>query len=400
MTDARSASTGMVAVVNAGSSSLKFSLFECSADGLTLVMRGLAQGLDSAARFEAKDPAGKVLATHAWEAGQRIGHDAALHHVIEAVRGLLPGVQLRAIGHRVVHGGTEFSAPELVTPEVLEKLTGLIPLAPLHQPDNLAPIRLAFDLLPDVPQVACFDTAFHRSMAPLAQMFALPYTYYDEGLRRYGFHGLSYEYIASRLPDVAPALASGRAAVMHLGNGASACGLLDGRSIASTMGFSALDGLTMGTRCGAIDPGVVLHLIQQRGMSAADVERMLYRQSGLLGISGVSSDMRTLLASDEPRAKLAVEHFVYRIVRELGSLAFAMGGLDGLVFTGGIGEHAAPVRQRVVAQMAWFGAELDAEANAANATCITTPASRCAVYVIPTDEELMIARHTLRALDA
>jgi len=402
-TDAASAAApgnrGMIAVANAGSSSLKFSLFDCTEDqALQRTISGAVQGLDNAPRFEARDAQGTVLARHAWPDGQAIGHDVALHHVMDTVRALVPGIRLRAIGHRVVHGGTEFSAPVRVTPDRLARLTALTPLAPLHQPDNLAPIRLAFEILPHVPQVACFDTGFHRGMPEVAQMFALPWELHESGVRRYGFHGLSYEYIASRLPELAPALARGRTVVMHLGNGASLCALQAGRSIASSMGFSALDGVPMGTRCGALDPGVPLYLMRQRGMNAEQVERMLYRESGLLGISGLSSDMRVLLASDSPRAALAVEHFVYRIVREIGAFAAALGGLDGVVFTGGIGEHAAPVRERVVQGLAWLGCELDAAANAVDGPLISTAASRCAAWVIPTDEELMIARHTREAL--
>lgn len=389
---------GMVAVANAGSSSLKFSLYEAAGDDLRLVLRGLAEGLDTSPHFVAKAPDGKVLKEHTWGEGQKLGHDAALHHTITAVRELVPGATLRGVGHRVVHGGPDYSQPIVVTPEVMPKLDALSPLAPLHQPNNLAPIRLAFEALPGIPQVACFDTAFHRSTPELAQMYALPYRYFEEGVRRYGFHGLSYEYIASRLPQVAPELARGKVIAMHLGNGASLCAMDGGRSMASTMGFSALEGLPMGTRSGAIDPGVLLYLMEQRGMTPKEVERMLYRDSGLLGVSGVSSDMRALLASDVPRAALAIDLYVYRIVREVGSLAAALGGLDGVVFTAGIGEHSAPVRERVVRGLAWLGAELDAVANAAGGPRISTQASRCSAWVVPTDEELMIARHTVRAL--
>lgn len=389
---------GMVAVANAGSSSLKFSLYAVAGDDLRPVLRGLVEGLDTSPHFVAKAPDGKVLQEHTWGEGQKLGHDAALHHTIAAVRELVPGATLRGIGHRVVHGGPDYSQPMVVTPEVLPKLEALSPLAPLHQPNNLSPIRLAFEALPGVPQVACFDTAFHRSTPELAQMYALPYRYFEEGVRRYGFHGLSYEYIASRLPQVAPELARGKVIAMHLGNGASLCAMDGGRSVASTMGFSALEGLPMGTRSGAIDPGVLLYLMEQRGMSPKEVERMLYRDSGLLGVSGVSSDMRALLASDVPRAALAIDLYVYRIVREVGSLAAALGGLDGVVFTAGIGEHSAPVRERVVRGLAWLGAELDAAANAASGPRISNQASRCSAWVVPTDEELMIARHTVRAL--
>ena len=269
-----------------------------------------------------------------------------------------------------------------------------MPLAPLHQPHNLAPIRALFERAPEIPQVACFDTAAHRSNPLLAQMFALPKELTDAGIRRYGFHGLSYEYIASVLPQFDERAARGRAVVLHLGNGASMCALQAGRSVTSTMGFTAVDGLPMGTRCGALDPGVILYLMDERGMNARAVEKLLYHQSGLLGVSGVSSDMRALLESSEPDARLAVDLFVYRIGRELGSLAAALGGLDAIVFTGGIGEHAAPVRERVCRQAAWLGVELDEATNAKHGPRISTATSRTAAWAIPTNEELMIARHT------
>jgi acetate kinase len=281
---------------------------------------------------------------------------------------------------------------------VLAKLEKLVPLAPLHQPHNLAPIRALLERSPELPQVACFDTAMHRSNPPVAQMFALPAELTEAGVRRYGFHGLSYEYIASRLPEVDPRAAKGKTVVFHLGNGASMCALLAGRSVASTMGFTAVDGLPMGTRCGALDPGVVLYLMDERGMDARAVEKMIYQQSGLLGVSGLSSDMRVLLESQDARAKLAVDLFVYRIGRELGSLAAALGGLDALVFTAGIGERATVIRERVCRQAAWLGVELDDPANARHGPRITSASSRVAAWVIPTNEELMIARHTREAL--
>jgi acetate kinase len=281
---------------------------------------------------------------------------------------------------------------------VVQELEQFIPLAPLHQPHNLTPIRLMLERQPGLPQVACFDTAFHRAQPELAQMFALPRELHDEGVRRYGFHGLSYEYIASMLPQLDPAAAAGRSVVLHLGNGASMCALAAGKSIASTMGFTAVDGLPMGTRCGALDPGVVLYLMDQRGMDARAIEKLIYNQSGLLGVSGVSSDMRTLLASDEPRAALAVDLFVYRIARELGSLAAALGGLDAIVFTGGIGENSAEIRERVCRSATWLGVQLDAAANRTGGPRISAADSRAAAWVLPTNEELMIARHTRRVL--
>jgi acetate kinase len=281
---------------------------------------------------------------------------------------------------------------------VLKDRAQFVPLAPLHQPHNLTPIRLLLERRPELPQVACFDTAFHRAQPELAQMFALPMELHEAGVQRYGFHGLSYEYIASVLPQLDPAAASGRCVVLHLGNGASMCALSAGRSVASTMGFTAVDGLPMGTRCGSLDPGVILYLMDQRGMDARAIEKLVYSESGLLGVSGISSDMRVLLDSDAPGARMAIDLYVYRIRRELGSLAGALGGLDALVFTAGIGEHAAQIRQRICEDAGWLGVELDPAANARNGPCISTPASRVPVWVLPTNEELMIARHTRAVL--
>ena len=304
---------------------------------------------------------------------------------------------LAALGHRVVHGGLHHSRPARVTPELLAELEALVPLAPLHEPHNLAPIKMAMTLNPELPQVACFDTAFHRTAPEVEQAFALPYSYYEEGIRRYGFHGLSYEYIASVLPERAPEIANGRVVVAHLGNGCSACAMQNRVSIAKTMGFTALDGLPMGTRCGELDAGVVLHLIQQKGMSAEGLVDLLYRRSGMLGLSGVSSDFRELLASDNPRARFAVEVFCYRVAGHLASLAAALGGLDGIVFTAGVGENAAPVRSAICRACAWLRLELDEAANREHKLRISMPSSRVAAYVIKTDENLMIARHA-RAL--
>jgi acetate kinase len=305
---------------------------------------------------------------------------------------------LLGVGHRVVHGGTDFAAPVRVTPAVLARLEALCPLAPLHQPHNLAGIRAVAAVQPDLPQVACFDTAFHRGHPEIADWFALPRRFHDDGIRRYGFHGLSYEYIASVLPEVAPEIARGRVVVAHLGSGASMCAIRGGRSQDSTMGFTALDGLPMGTRCGALDPGVVLHLIRAYGMDVDAVERMLYNECGLKGVSGISNDMRALLASDDPRARHAIDLFVWRICRELGALAAVLGGLDGLVFTAGIGERSAEIRKRVCERAAWLGIELDQETNRSGSPRISVEGSRVRVYAIPTDEELMIARHTLAVL--
>ncbi|NWG73548.1 MAG: acetate/propionate family kinase, partial [Rubrivivax sp.] len=368
--------TDAIAVLNAGSSSIKFSLFTPAGDDLVLTVRGQAEAVHSAPRFVAKDPAGEILSSHAWGEGTRLGHDGALEHIVAFLRDRLAGLSLTGVGHRVVHGGLKYAQPVRVDRATLDDLAQFVPLAPLHQPHNLEPIRLLLERRPGLPQVACFDTAFHRSQPELAQMFALPGEMHDAGVRRYGFHGLSYEYVASMLPTLDPAAAAGRTVVCHLGNGASLCALAAGRSVATTMGFTAVDGLPMGTRCGSLDPGVILYLMDERGMDARAIEKLIYNQSGLLGVSGVSSDMRTLLASDEPRARLAVDLYVYRIGRELGSLAAALGGLDALVFTGGIGENSAEIRARVCRDAGWLGVTLDEPANRAGGPRISTAASR------------------------
>ncbi|MDL9997511.1 acetate/propionate family kinase [Variovorax sp. J22P240] len=384
-----------IVVLNAGSSSLKFSLFAGMGD-LPFVAGGQVSGLYTAApRFVGKDAAGKQVAEKRWDADAKLDHHGAIVHIVEWLRSTHGHEhRLAAVGHRVVHGGMDYAAPVRVDSEVVARLEKLVPLAPLHQPHNLEPIRALLQRAPDLPQVACFDTAAHRSNPPVAQMFALPKEFSDAGVRRYGFHGLSYEYIASVLPKFDARAASGKTVVLHLGNGASMCALLAGHSVASTMGFTAVDGLPMGTRCGALDPGVILYLMDERGMDARAIEKLIYSQSGLLGVSGVSSDMRELLESDRPQAKVAVDLFIYRIGRELGSLAAALGGLDAIVFTAGIGEHATVVRERICRQAAWLGIELDPDANASRGPCISKPGSRVAAWVIPTNEELMIARHT------
>ncbi|MGB4225952.1 MAG: acetate/propionate family kinase [Candidatus Dechloromonas phosphoritropha] len=388
-----------ILVVNAGSSSIKFSLFLDRGEALDLLLGGQIEGLYSAPRFKARDAAGAVVGERQWADGEPLGHDGAIAHLAGFLREQLGEHRLAAVGHRVVHGGSAYAAPVRLTAEIVENLEQFIPLAPLHQPHNLKPIRLLLDNQPQLPQVACFDTAFHRNQPEVAQAFALPPAITDRGVLRYGFHGLSYEYIASVLPEVDPRAAAGRSVVLHLGNGASMCAIHAGRSVAGTMGFTAVDGLPMGTRSGNLDPGVVLYLMDELKMDARAIEKLLYQQSGLLGVSGVSSDMRTLLASDEPRAKFAVELFVYRVGRELGSLAAALGGLDALVFTAGIGEHAAAIRERVCRAAAWLGVELDLAANAAGGPRLSTAGSRVAAWVIPTNEELMIARHTRRLLN-
>ncbi|KPK05989.1 MAG: acetate kinase [Betaproteobacteria bacterium SG8_39] len=389
-----------ILVLNAGSSSIKFSLF-ADADGtLGLQCGGQIEGLYTAPRFLARDARGATLSEKRWGEGERLGHEGALLHLREFLRGELADFRLSGIGHRVVHGGLEFTRPVRLSAEVLAALEKFIPLAPLHQPHNLAPIRMLLEGAPEVAQVACFDTSFHRSNPELAQRFAIPAELHDAGVRRYGFHGLSYEYIASVLSQHDPAAAAGRTVVLHLGNGASMCALDGGKSVASTMGFTAVDGLPMGTRCGAIDPGVLLYLMDERGMDARAIEKLIYQQSGLLGVSGISSDMRTLLASDEPRARLAVDLYLYRIRRELGSLAAALGGLDAIVFTAGIGENSAAIRARVLADADWLGIKPSARANAKGGPRISAARSRVSAWAIPTNEELMIARQTRRVLAA
>ncbi len=387
-----------ILVLNAGSSSIKFSLFPESehAPGARGQVERIAG--EGAPHFIARGPDGTAVAERQWPENAYLSRDGAIRVVVDFVRGALGEDVLSGIAHRVVHGGAVFAGPVLIDDAVLARLQTLVPLAPLHQPHNLGAIRLLRELEPSLPQVACFDTAFHRTMPAVAERFALPEELHEAGIRRYGFHGLSYEYVASILRSLDPAAAGGRTVAMHLGNGASMCALLDGRSVATTMGFSVLDGLCMGTRCGALDPGVVLWLAEERGLDPRAIERLLYDQSGLLGISGISSDMRALLAAPEPRARLAVDLFVYRIARELGSMAAALGGLDGIVFTAGVGENAPAIRERVCRDAAWLGVELDPAANASGGPRITTRRSRVSAWVIRTDEELMIARHARRLL--
>jgi acetate kinase len=385
-----------IAVLNAGSSSLKFALYGAS-DRQGLLFRGQIERLNSSPRLKVYDGHGKQVDERQWRQGE-LDHDGATREVLATGRRLLGDMPVRAVGHRVVHGGMRFAAPTLVDAAVLNELEQFVPLAPLHQPHNLRPIRVIAEALPHLPQIACFDTAFHRSQPVLAQSFALPRDLTDAGVRRYGFHGLSYEFIVLRLREIAPALARRRSIIAHLGNGASLCAALDGRSVASTMGFTAVDGLMMGTRSGAIDPGVILYLMDQKGLSTRDVEMLLYNQSGLLGVSGISSDMRTLRASDRPQAREAIDLFVYRIVREIGSLAASLGGLDSLVFTGGIGENDARTRAEVVAQCRWLGLDLDAGRNETGEQVISAPESAGTVLVVATDEERMIARHTMGLL--
>jgi acetate kinase len=385
-------------VLNAGSSSLKFCVYSRPGpEAWRLDARGQIEGIGTAARFSVKDGSGRVSGE------QRVDtevHDArsAFDFVATWLRVRYTGARVSGVGHRVVHGGARYTGPAIVTPEVLEDLRRLVPLAPLHQPYNLAAIEAVSARLPDVPQVACFDTSFHRGQPAVAELVPLPRDICRSGVQRYGFHGLSYEYIATVLPEVAPEIAAGRVIVAHLGSGASMCALRNGKSVDSTLGFTALDGLCMGTRPGAVDPGVILYLFQGLGLSAREVETILYKKSGLLGISGISNDMRDLLDSSEPAARLAVDYFVYRAAKELGALAAVLGGVDGVVFTAGIGENSPEIRRRICEASAWLGISLDSAANARRGPRISEPASGVSAWVIPTNEELMIARHTGRLL--
>jgi acetate kinase len=391
-----------ILVINAGSSSCKFSVYETASDrSLSAVahgqVEGLGEGRNRPPHIEIADGRGRKLVDKPIPAQDHAGAMAAIHDWFVEHIGSEAGFS--GVGHRVVHGGIAYAQPVLIDAAILAALEEFVPLAPLHQPHNLAAIRAVSAIAPKVPQVACFDTAFHRAQPPLAQQFALPRELTAKGVRRYGFHGLSYEYIVSVLPQLAPKYANGKVVVAHLGSGASMCAVEAGRSTATTMSFTALDGLPMGTRTGALDPGVILYLLQHEGMNATQIEHLVYERSGLLGVSGVSSDMRTLLASNLPAAKEAIDLFVYRIGRELGSLAAALGGLDAVVFTGGIGEHAAEIRARVCKDAQWIGVTLDDRANAVGGPRISGTNSRVSVWVIPTDENLVIARHTRRLLD-
>ena len=381
-------------VLNAGSSSLKFCVYaRPQANDWHLESRGQIEGIGASPRILARDADGKTLID---QPPSTPVHDGAgaLEALAVWLRSMFGGGRVLGVGHRVVHGGARYTGPVIVTGQVLAELHGLIPLAPLHQPHNLAAIEAVSERLPGTPQVACFDTSFHRTQSTLAELIALPDEICQAGVRRYGFHGLSYEYIATALPRMATDIARARVIVAHLGNGASLCALRDGKSVDSSLGFTALDGLCMGTRPGGVDPGVILYLFQNLGLSAPEVETVLYKKSGLLAISGISSDMRDLLASSEAKARLAVDYFVYRAAKEIGALAAVLGGIDGLVFTAGIGENSAEIRRRICESSAWLGIKLDAEANARNALRISVAESRVSVWVIPTNEELMIARHS------
>jgi acetate kinase len=386
----------IVLVVNAGSSSLKFSVFRLNdTDALQLAVRGQIDGIGTLPRLRVKEATGAVVSERDLEVTEISSLQDAIELAGAWLREHYQDALLLAVGHRVVHGGIQFSHPVMIDAEVFAALEQLIPLAPLHQGHNLAVIRAVQEAQPLVPQIACFDTAFHRTHPQIADLYALPWQYYESGVRRYGFHGLSYEYIATTLPQVAPDISSGRVIVAHLGSGASLCALHAGKSMDSTMGFSPLDGVPMGTRPGALDSGVLLHLVNQCGMSGSKLEKLLYKESGLLGLSGISNDMRVLLESREPRAQLAVDYFVYHVVKQIGALTAVLGGVDGLVFTAGIGEHSPVIRARILQACAWLGVSIDADTNARSGPRISTENSPVSAWVIPTDEELMIARHTL-----
>ena len=386
---------GSFLALNAGSSSLKFGLFHPAEDG-TVVLRGEIEEITTAPRLLAHGPDGGVLADRRWPSGAAPEFAELLQAVLDLVEGHA-GLALAAVGHRVVHGGAKHVAPARITPALLVELDALTPLDPLHMPHCLAPMRAIASIHPGLPQVACFDTAFHHTIPAVATRIALPRALTEAGLRRYGFHGLSYDYVARELRRLSPAMARGRVIVAHLGSGASLCALLGGRSIATTMGFSVLDGLMMATRCGSLDPGVILYLGRQ-GHSFAEIETLLYAQSGLLGVSGFSGDMQALLASDDPRAREAIDLFTYRVATETGALVSALSGLDGLVFTAGIGEHSPAIRTEICTRLAWLGVRLDEAANAAGRASISAPDSQIEVRVIATDEEAMIARHAQSAL--
>lgn len=391
--------TELIVVLNAGSSSLKFTLYSAHGEKPEVRYDGQIEGLFTESRFKAKDGSGKVVVERSWPRGSALDHEGAIETLFAWNRGVLNrSDRIVAVGHRVVHGGLRYTKPTLVDDHVLADLEEFNPLAPLHQPHNLSAIRVIRKRSPDLPQVACFDTSYHTTIPAVAQAFGLPRRFTEQGVRRYGFHGLSYEYISAVLPGIDPEAAKGRTIVGHLGNGASLCAMQNLKSRACTLGFTAVEGLVMGTRCGTLDPGVMLYLMDECGMNTRDLERLIYKESGLLGVSGISSDMRTLLESSDPRAAEAVELFVYRIGREIGSLAAALGGLDALVFTGGIGENAVPVRERVCLAAQWLGLELDEKANAGGGPRISREGSRVRAWVIPTDEELMIALHTRQVL--
>jgi len=386
-----------IGVFNAGSSSIKFAIFNDDAQQ-SLLFRGQMEKIGVGPSLTVEGPAGEKLIENEWGA-KDVNHQSGTKIILESCIALLGGEAIEGIGHRVVHGGTIFAAPTVVTKDVVASLKSLCPLAPLHQPHNLTPIESIMAEAPHIPQVACFDTAFHQTQEHLAHSFALPRELTDAGVRRYGFHGLSYEYVSGKLREIAPDKADGRIIVAHLGNGASLCAMHHGRSVATTMGFTAVEGLVMGTRCGSIDPGVLIYLMDEKGMDARALEELIYKKSGLLGVSGLSPDMRTLRGSDDPRAREAIDLFIYRIVREIGSLSAALGGLDGIVFTGGIGQRDVKTRKEVIDGCGWLGAAIDEQLNAVGEGRIDAASSRIPVWVLPTDEERVIARHTAELLE-
>lgn len=381
-------------VLNAGSSSLKFCVYQRPADSSwKLEARGQIEGIGTSPHLSAKDDSGEVIVDEKLSETVRDGH-RAIEALAAWLRSKYGGAKVLGVGHRVVHGGKKYSGPTLITPAVVEDLKELIPLAPLHQPYNLAAIDAVSERIPGVPQVACFDTGFHSGREAVTEIVPLPREMCQAGLQRYGFHGLSYEYIASVMPQIAPEIAGKKVIVAHLGSGASLCAMKNGRSVDNSLGFTALDGLCMGTRPGAIDPGVVLYLFQTLGLSSKEVENILYKKSGLLGISGISNDMRDLLGRTEPEARLAVDYFIYRVAKEIGALASVLGGIDSLVFTAGIGENSSDIRRRICMACEWLGLEMDENLNNSRGPKISTLRSRVSAWVIPTNEELMIARHT------
>ena len=393
-----------ILIINAGSSSIKFAVFTGdSSAALNRLFHGAIEGIGTKPQFYVVDANGQRMAEQEWPATMM--HEDLLKDLIKQIELCIGSNQLVAVGHRVAHGGLKCTTPQLITPTLMSELFAATPLAPLHQPHNLAPITVLAEKYPNLPQVACFDTGFHATNSRISRMYGLPKSLTNEGLKRFGFHGLSYEYIAGELPKIDAKAATGRTIVAHLGNGASMCAMVNGKSVASTMGFSALDGLVMGSRCGTLDPGVLLYLLQEKRMRVEEIEDLLYRHSGLLGVSGISSDVRLLLASSNARAREALDLFVYRAAREIGSLAAAAGGLNALVFTAGIGENASEIRARICAQSAWLGITLSPEVNQTKPTnqdeavCISTPESTVSVWVIPTNEELMVARHTFALIN-
>ncbi len=393
--------SALILTLNAGSSSIKFAVYAVDGDRLKQTMKGQVEGIGTRPHFVAKSADGALLSESYWEPVDGAqGHARAFKQIWNWLASAAEGDRIKAVGHRVAHGGEAYAQPVLIDDAVIDVLTGLIPLVPLHQPNNLAAIRAVAADHPDLPQVACFDTGFHRGRPTVTEQFALPRALLDRGIKRYGFHGLSYEYIVERFRELAPETASGRVVVAHLGSGCSMTAIKEGRSVETTMSFSALDGVPMGTRCGVLDPGVILFLMREERMGVADLERLLYKDSGLLGLSGVSNDLRDLHRSDDPKAAEAIDYFVYRIGQTLGALCAAIGGLDALVFTAGVGENDAEIRARVCRDAAWLGIAIDSEANAEGALCISPEGRQPSVWVIPTDEERMIAMHTLRVVRA